>query len=138
MKGANFFGKGVRNFIGFALLLCIVGKNLAQPNWDTKEELITAIKSVNVQKLSNYLAPTVELTMPDKSDSYNKSQAEIILKDFYNLHPIKEVQIVETREELGKLICTGKFITKKGTFNFYITAYKKNKTIAIEQIVIEN
>ena len=42
---------------------------------DGIDEVIGALKSGNATELAKYFDDTVELTLPDKSDSYSKAQA---------------------------------------------------------------
>ncbi len=46
--------------------------------------VITALQSANASELSKYLDDNIELTMPDKSDSYSRAQAQLIIKDFFS------------------------------------------------------
>ena len=47
------------------------------------DAVIDALRSGNATELSGYFDDNVELTMPDKADSYSKAQAVLILKDFF-------------------------------------------------------
>ena len=47
-------------------------------------EIVNAIKSGNSAEVSKYFDNTVEITLPEKSNSYSKSQAELVLHDFFD------------------------------------------------------
>ena len=46
-------------------------------------EVVKAIKSGNSAEVSKFFDNTVEITLPEKSNSYSKSQAELVLRDFF-------------------------------------------------------
>ncbi|MBK6634091.1 MAG: DUF4783 domain-containing protein [Chitinophagaceae bacterium] len=46
------------------------------------DEVIAAMKTGNAAEVSRFFDNTVEINMPDKSNSYSKSQAQLVLKDF--------------------------------------------------------
>ena len=48
------------------------------------DEVVGALKSGNATELAKYLDDNVELTLPEKSDSYSKAQAQVIIKDFFS------------------------------------------------------
>ena len=53
------------------------------------DEVISALRSGNSSQLSAYFDDNVELTLPDKSDSYSKAQAQLIVKDFFGNNGVK-------------------------------------------------
>ncbi len=53
-------------------------------------EVINAIKSGNAAEVAKYFDSTVELTLPEKSSSFSKSQAQLVLRDFFNQNPGKK------------------------------------------------
>ena len=60
--------------------LILLASFVQQSNID---EVIGALRSGNSSELSKYFDENVELTLPDKSDSYSKAQAQLIVKDFF-------------------------------------------------------
>ncbi|HLF46791.1 MAG TPA: DUF4783 domain-containing protein, partial [Chitinophagaceae bacterium] len=67
-------------FVIFGLAM-ILSSFTAQSGID---EVISALKSGNAAGLAKYFDNYVDITMPEKSNNYSKSQAEIILKDFFS------------------------------------------------------
>ena len=47
------------------------------------DEVIAAMKRGNAAEVARFFDNTVEINMPDKSNSYSKSQAQLVLKDFF-------------------------------------------------------
>ena len=48
------------------------------------DEVVSALKSGNATELAKYLDDNVELTLPEKYDTYSKAQALVIIKDFFS------------------------------------------------------
>ena len=63
--------------------------------------------------------------MPDKSNSYSKSQGELVLKDFFNSNMVKTFEVIHKGENAGSQYCIGTLITRAGSFR--TTIYMKLK-----------
>ncbi|HRG24051.1 MAG TPA: DUF4783 domain-containing protein, partial [Chitinophagaceae bacterium] len=57
------------------------------------DEVVSAIKSGNATELAKYLDDNVELTLPEKYDTYSKAQALVILKDFFSNNKVKGFEL---------------------------------------------
>jgi len=53
------------------------------------DDITGAMRSGNINKLSRYLDSRVDISLPEKSDTYSKSQAEMVLKNFFTTHQPK-------------------------------------------------
>jgi hypothetical protein len=89
------------------------------------EEVITAIKAGNAAEVARYFDNTVEINLTDKSNSYSKSQAELVLKDFFTTNPVKSFTVNHKGENAGSQFCIGTLVTKNGIFRS--TVYMKLK-----------
>ena len=47
------------------------------------DDIINAIKTSNSAQIAKEFDNTVEISLPSKSNTYSKGQAEVILKDFF-------------------------------------------------------
>ncbi len=77
------------------------------------DEVVSAIKNGNASQLSKYFDNTVEITVTDKSNTYSKSQAELVLKDFFNNNIVKNFDIVHKGDNTGAQFIIGTLNTKK-------------------------
>jgi hypothetical protein len=89
------------------------------------EAVAMAFSSGNVNKLSPYLDIRVDISLPDKSDTYSKSQAEMVISDFFNLHSVRNFKIYQQGENAGFIFCTGLLQTYSG--NYRTTLFLKQK-----------
>ena len=90
-----------------------------------QSSIINAIKSGNAAELSNYFDKTVEINLPGKSNSYSKSQAELVLRDFFNNNPVKDLNIIHKSETTASQYFIGNLTTSNTTYR--ITVYLKQK-----------
>jgi Domain of unknown function (DUF4783) len=90
------------------------------------DQVVTALKKGNAGELSKYFDNTIEISLPDRSDSYSRSQAEIVLKDFFDTKGVQNFQAGHKGSKNGSEYCIGVLITRSGSFR--TTVYMKQKT----------
>jgi len=102
------------------------------------DEVIVAMKSGNASEIAKYFDNTVEINMPDKSAGYSKSQAELVLKDFFNSNSVKSFEVIHKGENAGSQYCIGTLVTKNGAFRTTIFMKKKGDKQVLQGITFEN
>src|SRR6478736_2184018 len=80
------------------------------------DEVIAAMKTGNSSEIAKFFDNTVEVNMPEKSNSYSKSQAELVLRDFFNTNSVKTFDLIHKGENAGSQYCIGMLVTKNGSF----------------------
>jgi hypothetical protein len=55
--------------------------------YEISDNIADAIRSGNASALSAYFAPTIQLSVPSKKGDFSRTQAEIIMQDFFNKYP---------------------------------------------------
>ncbi|HET7898934.1 MAG TPA: DUF4783 domain-containing protein, partial [Flavisolibacter sp.] len=53
------------------------------------DDVVSALRSGNATELAKQLDDNVEVSLPSKSDSYSRSQASVILQDFFSNNGVK-------------------------------------------------
>ena len=101
-------------------------------------EMVNAIKTGNVPAMSIYFDNTVEITLPDKGNSYSKSQAEMVLKDFFNNNPVKGFTVIHKGQNAGYQYCIGTLLTKNGNFRTTIQMKQKKDVQVLQEIRFES
>ena len=89
------------------------------------DDVARAIKSGNASQLSKFFDNTIQITFPDKSNAYSKSQAELVVQDFFDNNVVKNFEITGKGDNGGVEIVTGNLLTKNGEFK--TTFYLKQK-----------
>ncbi|MFT4024403.1 MAG: DUF4783 domain-containing protein [Flavihumibacter sp.] len=70
----------------FAILVglgMLISGFTTRPAADT-DPVLAALKSGNVGLLSRYFDNRIDIALPERSDNYSRSQAEMILKNFFS------------------------------------------------------
>ncbi|MEO5941799.1 MAG: DUF4783 domain-containing protein [Ferruginibacter sp.] len=100
-------------------------------------EVIGALKAGNASEIAKYFDNTVEITLPEKSNSYSKGQGELILRDFFNTNAVKGFTIIHQGENAGSQYCIGTLITKSGSFRTTIYMKQKGDKQIVQEIRFE-
>lgn len=83
---------------------------------DIINQVKETIKAGSAKELSKYLNQTVDVTLEGNVQSYSKTQAEFVLRDFFKQHPPNEVNIIHQG-------------SSKGGQPFAILQYKSNADV---------
>ncbi len=102
------------------------------------DEVVTGLKSGDAAQISKYFDNTVEISMPDKSNNYSKSQAELVLKDFFSTTGVKNFTVIHKGENSGSQYCIGTLATKNGSFRTTVFMKQKNDKQFVQEIRFEN
>jgi hypothetical protein len=91
------------------------------------DEVMAGLKSGNAAQVAKYFDNTVDLTLPGKSSSntYSKSQAEQVLKDFFAANGVKGFDVIHKGDNGGNQYCIGTLTTRNGAFR--TTLYMKQR-----------
>ena len=88
--------------------------------------------------MARYFDASVELSMPDKSNSYSKSQAELVLKDFFATNAVKGFEVIHKGENAGSQYCIGTLVTKTGSYRTTIFMKQKGDGQVLQELRFEN
>ncbi len=102
------------------------------------DEVVAALRTGNVTVIAKFFDETVDIFMPEKSNSYSKSQAELVLKDFFNNNQVKGFEINHKGENGGSQFCIGTLITKGGSFRTTIFMKQKGDKQLLQVIRFES
>jgi Domain of unknown function (DUF4783) len=104
---------------GIALIL------VSYRSFDNIDAVATAIRLGNVNQLSPFFDVRVDISLPDKSDTYSKTQAEMVIGDFFNTNGVQNFRITQQGESGGTFFCAGILQTRAG--NYRTTLFFKHK-----------
>ena len=119
------------------MTLLLLGIVLASFVLSPFDDVVSAIKQGNVNTLSKYLDNMVEITLADKSNSYSKAQAEVILKQFFETHPVKSFEIVHKGGEDSKF-GIGNLVTGNGAYRITFFLRQKGNNYVLQELRFEN
>jgi len=101
------------------------------------DEILSAIKNGSASQLSKYIENTVEITFTAKKNTYSKSQAELVLKDFFNNNEVKNFAIVHKGDNPNAQFIIGTLETKSGEFRTTIYMKQKGDKQLLQEIRFE-
>ena len=123
--------KAIFTSLIFSTVLLLSSFSTAQSGID---EVIGALRSGNTNQLSAYFDDNVELTLPDKSDSYSKAQAQLIVKDFFGNNGVKGFELKHKGDSPGGHFCIGTLQTNAGNFRTNVFMKTKNGQEVVKEI----
>jgi Domain of unknown function (DUF4783) len=101
------------------------------------EEVITAMKAGSAADIARFFDNTVEINTPDKSNSYSKSQGELVLRDFFSTNVVKSFTVNHKGENSGSQFCIGTLVTKSGTYRTTVFMKLKGDKQLLQTITFE-
>jgi Domain of unknown function (DUF4783) len=90
-----------------------------------KDDIVAALKTGSVEKMSKYFDNTVDVTVPGKSNSFSKGQAELVIKDFFTLNKVKNFEVQHSGSNPSSNFIIGTLSTAGG--NYRTTIYMRTK-----------
>ena len=119
-------------FTSFLFGLLMVSSSFAQSG--NIDGVIGALRTGNASGLARYFDDNVELSLPVKSDSYSKAQAQVILKDFFANNGVKTFELKHKGESPGGNYCIGTLQTKSGNFRAHVFMKSKGNKEVLKEI----
>ena len=101
------------------------------------DEVVQAMKTGNAAQVARYFDATVEITTPEKSNNYSKSQAEMVLKDFFANNVVKGFEVIHKGQNAGSQFCIGTLQTKAGLYRTTIYMKQKGDLQLLQEIQFE-
>lgn len=114
-----------RLFIPLLAVTTLLLTSFTLQNKSSIDDVIASIRSGNSSELAKFFDDSVELTLPDKSDSYSKAQAQLIVKDFFGNNGVKGFDLKHKGDSPGGHFCIGTLQTNAG--NFRTNVFMKTK-----------
>ena len=107
-------------------------------SFDNMDVVVTAIRSGNVTQLSPFFDVRVDITLPDKSDTYSKTQAEMVIGDFFNKNVVQNFKINQQGESGGTVYCAGILQTRSGNYRTTLFFRQKGDKHFLQEIRFQN
>ncbi len=117
----------MKNYLGLILLsVTMLFSSFTAPASDVEmDSVVIALKSGNANLLSRFFDSRVDISLPDKSDNYSRSQAEMVMKDFFVSNGVVSFELKHRGENNGGKYCIGVLMTKNGGYR--TTLFMKQK-----------
>ncbi|HEV9037703.1 MAG TPA: DUF4783 domain-containing protein [Puia sp.] len=124
----------MKRILGLAVLLLSLVLVSFRPLY-TIDDITYAIRAGNVGELSRYLDSRVDISLPDKSDTYSKIQAEIIIRDFFSTNGVQNFTIKHKGNNGGgSEFCVGVLQTRNGDYRTTLFVKQKGDKQFLQEI----
>jgi hypothetical protein len=103
----------------------------------TVEEILGAFRNGDALKISRHFDSFVEITVHDKSHSYSRTQAEVVLKDFFTTNNVRNFTIIHRVNSNNGEYCVGTLNTRLGEYRTTILFKNKGDRKLIQELRFE-
>ncbi len=121
-------------FTSVLFLLLVAGISFS---FTQKDEIVDALKTGDVNKLSKYFDQMVDVTIPNKSNSFSKGQAELVIKDFFTVNKVKNFELQHSGSNPSSNFMIGKLSTSNGEFRTTVYMRQRGDKLMIQGIEFE-
>ena len=102
------------------------------------DNVISALKGGNATELAKYVDDNIEINLPDKSDTYSRTQALMILKDFFTNNDVKSFDVKHRGSSGNNQYCVGDLNTKSGVYRTTVLMINKNGKSLVKEITFKS
>ena len=126
--------KRIKNTV--LLLLAMVPISLVAA--DVLDNIAQAIGSGNAAAVAQYFDANVDITIDDKESMYSKSQAQIVVQDFFAKNAVRRFAINHRGSSAGgKQFGIGTLETASGQYRVYYLVMQKGGTHLVQEMRFE-
>ena len=101
---------------------------------DNNEKIALAIRAGNAKELSKYFSKNIDLNIPGSEGVYSKTQAELIMKNFFSKYKTLEFSTLhQGTSKDGAKYTIGNLKTDKGSFRLYFYMKKTSDAYYIHE-----
>jgi hypothetical protein len=101
------------------------------------DEVVSAIKVGDANRISRYFDNMVEISLNDKRHAYSKSQAEMIVRDFFSNKGVKSFKVVHRGNSNDTEYCVGNLATESGNYRTTVFMKVKGDRKVIKELIFE-
>ena len=100
----------------------------------TLDDITYAIRLGNAGELSRYLDSRVDICLPEKSDTYSKIQAEMIIRDFFSTNGVRNFTVKKRQSSNGSEFCVGVLQTRNGDYRTTLFIKQKGDKQLLQEL----
>ena len=102
------------------------------------DNIVAALKSGSASEIAKHFQPNIELSLQNNAASYNKSQAQEVLANFFSKHAFHSYSMIHqgTSPEGAKFVI-GTLETADKNYRVYMYAVTKENVLSIKELRFE-
>jgi hypothetical protein len=120
-------------FISVALLIVFTGSISPSP----LDDMISALSKADIAQLSRHMDNTIEITLPGKSGTYSKSQAQMVLRNFFAFRNLKDLEVIHINRSEKIQYCLAILRTTSQNFRVTLLARSRGNQLLLQELRIE-
>lgn len=126
-------------FLFSSLAFTVMGQDDVTVGGDPWPDITESFSAGDATTLATYFSSMVDLGLPEKDNSYSKSQGEIVMRDFFKKCPPESFVVIQkgkTSETAHYAICHYKTSAKKYQVSIYLK--QEDHAFLITKIKFDN
>ncbi|HUQ97106.1 MAG TPA: DUF4783 domain-containing protein [Chitinophagaceae bacterium] len=127
----------MKNIFTLGSLLFILLASAFKPANRGLDDVIAALNSGNATELAKYVDDTIEIGLPDKTDTYSKAQALMIFRDFFANTGVRSFETKHQGDNAGRQFCIGTLHTRNGDYRTTVFMTSKSGKQLVKEIRLQ-
>lgn len=123
----------MKSILGLAVLTVSLVLVSFRPLY-TLDEITYAIRSGDAGELSRYLDSRVDIALPEKTDTYSKIQAEMIIRDFFSTNGVQNFLVRNKGVNGTSEFCVGVLKTRNGDYRTTLFIKQKGDRQLLQEL----
>lgn len=120
------------------ITMCFLLSTIGFSQENKVSDIVTAMQKGSAQQLSAKFNNSVELIVLGPGKIYNKSQAMMVMKDFFKKHPVNSFEPIHEIDKKTSFLLLGKMVSGKDAYRIQFLLKGKDSKLFIHQIRIQN
>lgn len=101
-----------------------------------RDEIVAALRIGSAERLARYFDQAVDITLPDKSNTFSKGQAELVLRDFFEQHKVRNFVVQHSGSNPTSNFIIGTLSTASGEFRTTVFTRQRGDKQLIQGVEI--
>ncbi len=127
----------VKRYLVLFLWVLFFTDGQAQTSQTIPKEIITAIRMGDANKLSPWFNNSVQLIILERENVYSRSQATMIMKDFFRKHPPRSFSILHEGGKPNARFGIGLLKTTGQTYRVYLLIKPDNNKNNHKSVILQ-
>jgi Domain of unknown function (DUF4783) len=107
------------------------------PTTANVNDVVSALKVGDANRISKYFDNLVEISLNDRSHSYSRSQAELVVRDFFTNNDVTNFEVMYKGNVTDGEYCMGKLTTRHGQYRTSFSLKNRGDQKLIQEISFE-
>jgi hypothetical protein len=98
------------------------------------DDVVIALNSGNASRLSRYFDNRVDIALPEGTENYSRTQAEMVMRDFFSNNGVRNFKVKYKSDKTGTNYCVGTLQTKSGNYRTTLLLRQKGERQYVQDL----